>query len=148
MRCITEFGKPLSCRDTVPGLVSHTENTAAVCCGYSPRAGHPVFIADLLLTRCWPNPVPRQVFSSEGAWACVSEALQILGGLGYMKDYPYERYLRDTRILLIFEASASIPFSLQTAVHTSYKGEQKPESLIDRDFVPPAAKSGTVRLQD
>lgn len=56
-----------------------------------------------------------QVFSSEGAWACVSEALQILGGLGYMKDYPYERYLRDTRILLIFEASTRIPSLLQTA---------------------------------
>uniref|UniRef100_A0A493T1U1 Acyl-CoA dehydrogenase family member 9 n=1 Tax=Anas platyrhynchos platyrhynchos TaxID=8840 RepID=A0A493T1U1_ANAPP len=49
-----------------------------------------------------------QVFSSEGAWACVSEALQILGGLGYMKDYPYERFLRDTRILLIFEGTNEI----------------------------------------
>ncbi|XP_071611557.1 complex I assembly factor ACAD9, mitochondrial isoform X2 [Heliangelus exortis] len=49
-----------------------------------------------------------QVFSSEGAWVCVSEALQILGGLGYMKDYPYERFLRDTRILLIFEGTNEI----------------------------------------
>lgn len=46
-----------------------------------------------------------QVFSSEAAWQCVSEALQILGGSGYMKDYPYERMLRDARILLIFEVS-------------------------------------------
>lgn len=42
-----------------------------------------------------------KVFSSEAAWQCVSEALQILGGSGYMKDYPYERMLRDARILLI-----------------------------------------------
>ncbi|KAM6060334.1 complex I assembly factor ACAD9, mitochondrial isoform 2-T2 [Theristicus caerulescens] len=49
-----------------------------------------------------------KVFSSEGAWACVSEALQVLGGLGYMKDYPYERYLRDSRILLIFEGTNEI----------------------------------------
>ncbi|XP_029456675.1 acyl-CoA dehydrogenase family member 9, mitochondrial [Rhinatrema bivittatum] len=49
-----------------------------------------------------------KVFSSEGAWICVSEALQILGGLGYMKDYPYERYLRDCRILLIFEGTNEI----------------------------------------
>lgn len=83
------------------------------------------------------------MFSSEGAWACVSEALQIFGGLGYMKDYPYERYLRDTRILLIFEASTRIPFLLETAVHTSYEGEQKPEGLIEQDFVPSAAKSIT-----
>ena len=44
-----------------------------------------------------------QVFSSEGGWICVSEALQVLGGLGYTKDYPYERYVRDCRILPIFE---------------------------------------------
>nr|XP_023995102.1 acyl-CoA dehydrogenase family member 9, mitochondrial [Salvelinus alpinus] len=46
-----------------------------------------------------------KVFSSEGGWICVSEALQVLGGLGYTKNYPYERYLRDCRILLIFEVS-------------------------------------------
>ncbi|XP_021339548.1 acyl-CoA dehydrogenase family member 9, mitochondrial-like, partial [Mizuhopecten yessoensis] len=44
-----------------------------------------------------------KIFSSEGCWVCVNECLQILGGLGYMKDYPYERYLRDGRILMIFE---------------------------------------------
>ncbi|XP_036594980.1 complex I assembly factor ACAD9, mitochondrial [Trichosurus vulpecula] len=49
-----------------------------------------------------------KVFSSEAAWVCVSEALQIVGGLGYMKDYPYERYLRDSRILLIFEGTNEI----------------------------------------
>lgn len=46
-----------------------------------------------------------QVFSSEGAWICCSEALQILGGLGYTKNYPFERYVRDCRILPIFEVS-------------------------------------------
>ncbi|XP_022377092.1 acyl-CoA dehydrogenase family member 9, mitochondrial [Enhydra lutris kenyoni] len=49
-----------------------------------------------------------KVFSSEGAWQCVSEALQILGGSGYMRDYPYERLLRDSRILLIFEGTNEI----------------------------------------
>ncbi|XP_011362778.1 acyl-CoA dehydrogenase family member 9, mitochondrial [Pteropus vampyrus] len=49
-----------------------------------------------------------KVFSSEGAWQCVSEALQILGGSGYMRDYPYERMLRDARILLIFEGTNEI----------------------------------------
>ncbi|XP_003463542.1 complex I assembly factor ACAD9, mitochondrial isoform X1 [Cavia porcellus] len=49
-----------------------------------------------------------KVFSSEGVWQCVSEALQILGGSGYMKDQPYERMLRDARILLIFEGTNEI----------------------------------------
>ncbi|XP_014685223.3 complex I assembly factor ACAD9, mitochondrial [Equus asinus] len=49
-----------------------------------------------------------KVFSSEGAWQCVSEALQVFGGSGYMKDCPLERILRDTRILLIFEGTNEI----------------------------------------
>ncbi|XP_064633148.1 complex I assembly factor ACAD9, mitochondrial-like [Lineus longissimus] len=49
-----------------------------------------------------------KVFSSEGAWECGSECLQILGGLGYMKDYPYERMLRDARIMTIFEGTNEI----------------------------------------
>lgn len=49
-----------------------------------------------------------KVFSSEGAWKWCSECLQVLGGLGYMKSYPFERYLRDARILLIFEGTNEI----------------------------------------
>ncbi|XP_061640595.1 complex I assembly factor ACAD9, mitochondrial isoform X5 [Phyllopteryx taeniolatus] len=49
-----------------------------------------------------------KVFSSEGGWICVSEALQVLGGLGYTKNYPYERYIRDCRILPIFEGTNEI----------------------------------------
>ncbi|XP_025901872.1 acyl-CoA dehydrogenase family member 9, mitochondrial [Nothoprocta perdicaria] len=60
------------------------------------------------LPDCSVEAAMVKVFSSEGAWKCVSEALQILGGLGYMKDYPYERYLRDCRILLIFEGTNEI----------------------------------------
>lgn len=36
----------------------------------------------------------------------MSEALQVFGGSGYVKDCPLERILRDARILLIFEVSA------------------------------------------
>lgn len=49
-----------------------------------------------------------KVFSSEGGWICVSEALQILGGLGYTKNYPFERYVRDCRILPIFEGTNEV----------------------------------------
>ncbi|XP_076813365.1 complex I assembly factor ACAD9, mitochondrial-like [Clavelina lepadiformis] len=49
-----------------------------------------------------------KIYSSEAAWSCGSECLQILGGLGYMKDMPYERMLRDARILLIFEGTNEI----------------------------------------
>ncbi|XP_040445287.1 complex I assembly factor ACAD9, mitochondrial [Falco naumanni] len=75
------------------------ESMAYLTAGMMDRPGFP---------DCSVEAAMVKVFSSEGAWACVSEALQILGGLGYMKDYPYERYLRDTRILLIFEGTNEV----------------------------------------
>ncbi|MBI4042645.1 MAG: acyl-CoA dehydrogenase family protein [Deltaproteobacteria bacterium] len=49
-----------------------------------------------------------KVYGSEICWEVVNEALQISGGSGYMKDYPYERYLRDSRINLVFEGTNEI----------------------------------------
>ncbi|MFB0515722.1 MAG: acyl-CoA dehydrogenase family protein, partial [Candidatus Neomarinimicrobiota bacterium] len=49
-----------------------------------------------------------KVFASERGWADINEALQLLGGLGYMKDYPFERGLRDARVNLIFEGTNEV----------------------------------------
>jgi len=37
-----------------------------------------------------------------------NDALQVLGGSGYMKDYPVERYLRDARITTIYEGTSQL----------------------------------------
>lgn len=49
-----------------------------------------------------------KVYASEALWRVVNESLQIAAGIGYMKDYPYERLLRDARINLIFEGTNEI----------------------------------------
>ncbi len=49
-----------------------------------------------------------KVFGSETLWDNVNRSLQIAGGNGYMKDYPFERSLRDSRINLIFEGTNEI----------------------------------------
>lgn len=49
-----------------------------------------------------------KVWGSEKLWDVVNEALQISAGAGYMQEYPYERYLRDSRINLIFEGTNEI----------------------------------------
>src|SRR5947209_18134866 len=49
-----------------------------------------------------------KIFSSENAWRVVNQAVQIAGGNGFIKEYPYERYLRDCRINMIFEGTNEI----------------------------------------
>jgi acyl-CoA dehydrogenase family protein 9 len=49
-----------------------------------------------------------KVFASEACWRVINESLQIAAGIGYMKEYPYEQGLRDSRINLIFEGTNEI----------------------------------------
>lgn len=49
-----------------------------------------------------------KIYASEICWEAVDENLQIWGGSGYMKEYPYERWLRDARINRIFEGANEI----------------------------------------
>lgn len=49
-----------------------------------------------------------KVFASELAWQSTSESIQLFGGQGYLKNYPYERYLRDMKILSLFDVSNEV----------------------------------------
>jgi alkylation response protein AidB-like acyl-CoA dehydrogenase len=44
-------------------------------------------------------------FASEVAMKVTTDAVQILGGYGYMKDYPVERMMRDAKVTQIYEGS-------------------------------------------
>ena len=49
-----------------------------------------------------------KVFASEAMFRTANESLQIAAGSGYMKELPYERIFRDSRILTIFEGTSEI----------------------------------------
>ena len=49
-----------------------------------------------------------KVYGSECLWASIDMAMQIAAGNGYMKEYPYERIMRDSRINMIFEGTNEI----------------------------------------
>ena len=49
-----------------------------------------------------------KVYATEALWRSADEALQIAGGNGYMREYPYERIVRDCRINRIFEGTNEI----------------------------------------
>ena len=49
-----------------------------------------------------------KLFATEAANSACYDAIQILGGYGYTKDYPLERYARDARITTIYEGTSEI----------------------------------------
>ena len=49
-----------------------------------------------------------KLFASDTAMAVTVEALQVLGGYGYVNDYPVERMLRDAKITQIYEGTNEI----------------------------------------
>ncbi len=49
-----------------------------------------------------------KLFASETAVDCATKAVQIYGGYGYLKDYPVERFMRDSKITEIYEGTSEI----------------------------------------
>jgi acyl-CoA dehydrogenase len=57
---------------------------------------------------CGKESAMAKTFGSDVAMRVTNEALQILGGYGYMKDYPMEKLMRDAKLLQIYEGTNEI----------------------------------------
>ena len=67
-----------------------------------------------------------KVFNSEWGWRTVNDALQIMGGEGYMTENELERIFRDSRINLIVEGANEV---MQSYIF-AYGGKQLAERLL------------------
>uniref|UniRef100_A0A9J7YYH6 Complex I assembly factor ACAD9, mitochondrial n=2 Tax=Cyprinus carpio TaxID=7962 RepID=A0A9J7YYH6_CYPCA len=81
-RSLSEFGMIQDKFATMTLNAFVMESMAYLTAGMMDRPGVP---------DCSLEAAMVKVFSSEGSWICVSEALQVLGGLGFTKNYPYEK---------------------------------------------------------
>ena len=52
-----------------------------------------------------------KLFSSEVAERVTSKAIEIYGGYGFTKDYPVEKYWRDSKIGKIYEGTSNMQLS-------------------------------------
>lgn len=100
-----QFGKPLiefeiTQRKTsrVAADLYAVESMLGVLAGMMEREG-----SDYALeTAC------AKVFASEMVWRAADELVQLAGGRGFVKPYPYEQMLRDSRINRIFEGANEV----------------------------------------
>ncbi|XP_065205014.1 very long-chain specific acyl-CoA dehydrogenase, mitochondrial-like [Planococcus citri] len=78
-----------------------------------------------------------KVFASEAAWFVTDEGIQILGGMGFMKDCGLEKIMRDLRIFRIFEGTNDILRLFIALTGIQYAGGHLKE--LQRAFKNPAA---------
>ena len=67
-------------------------------------------------------------YASEMAMRVSNNAVSVLGGSGYMKDYPVERYFRDARICSIYEGTSQLQI---VAAIAGVEGGLVPEAVAD-----------------
>ncbi|MCK9222698.1 MAG: acyl-CoA dehydrogenase family protein [Limnochordia bacterium] len=65
-----------------------------------------------------------KVFASDVAMKVTTDAVQILGGYGYMKEYPVEKMMRDAKITQIYEGTNQIQRNIigQELIKESMRG--------------------------
>ena len=57
---------------------------------------------------CLQEASMAKLFASEMAEKVCSDAIQIHGGYGYLRDYPVERIARDVRVCQLYEGTSEI----------------------------------------
>ena len=83
-----------------------------------------------------------KIFASELAYRAANDAMQIAGGIGYSKEYPYEQAVRDARINLIFEGTNEILRALIALSALQQPGERLRE--LGKAFRDPLHSIGAI----
>ena len=100
-----QFGHPLAHFEITQRKMSHLAASAYAADAMLGILGS---LADRSETDFSLEAACAKVFASELIWEATDEMVQVAGGRGYVKPYPYERLLRDARINRIFEGANEV----------------------------------------
>jgi butyryl-CoA dehydrogenase len=100
-----QFGKPISSFQAIQHMLADmaTQIEAARALVYSTAR-----LVDSGATKISKASAMAKLFASDVAMKVTTDAIQILGGYGYMRDYPVEKYMRDAKITQIYEGTNQI----------------------------------------
>jgi alkylation response protein AidB-like acyl-CoA dehydrogenase len=99
------MGQPIAEHQLIAGKLADMETRCEAARGLLYRAG-------LMIDEDAPGltkfSAMTKLLCSDAAMEVTTEAVQILGGYGYMKEYPLERMMRDAKVTQIYEGTNEI----------------------------------------
>ena len=101
------MGKPIAEHQLVAAKLADMETKCEAARGLLYRFGRMVDagVPDDDLTKA---SAMAKLYCSDVAMEATTEAVQVLGGYGYIKEYPVERMMRDAKITQIYEGTSEI----------------------------------------
>jgi butyryl-CoA dehydrogenase len=100
-----QFDKPISSFQGIQWMLADmaTETEAARALVYASAREVSAGVKDVGV-----HSAMAKMYASDVAMRVTTEAVQICGGYGYMKEYPVEKYMRDAKITQIYEGTNQI----------------------------------------
>src|SRR3954467_3345641 len=99
------FGEPLLGHQGIQFKLAQMEAEVAAARALTYQAATAIDDDDPRLTKLASM---AKLKASDAAMRVTTEAVQVLGGNGYLKDYPAERMMRDAKVLQIYEGANEI----------------------------------------
>ena len=99
------FGKPINQLQGIQFKLADMETGTAAARELTRRAAKLVELDDPMLGK---YSAMAKLFASDVAMQVTTEAVQVLGGFGYVKEYPVERMMRDAKLTQIYEGTNEI----------------------------------------
>jgi acyl-CoA dehydrogenase len=101
------MGKPIVQHELIAAKLADMETACEAARGLLYRFGQmaDAGVPDAELTKAGAM---AKLFCADTAMWVTTEAVQVLGGYGYIREYPLERMMRDAKITQIYEGSNEI----------------------------------------
>jgi acyl-CoA dehydrogenase len=100
----TQFGKPIALFQLIQAKIADMATEIAAA---RHLVWHAAWLSDQDLP-CGKESAMAKAYATDVAMRVTTDALQIFGGYGYMRDYPMEKLMRDAKLLQIYEGTNEI----------------------------------------
>lgn len=100
-----QFGKPISSFQAIQFMIADMATLVEAARSLVYKAADSIDANDKSIE--YLSTISK-TFASEISMKVTTDAVQILGGYGYMKDYPVERMMRDAKVTQIYEGANQV----------------------------------------